>query len=87
MLQVNDHERAFPLRDHERPPYQQIDFVGGFTAAAGCCVYTGGAWPAEFDGDEFVCEPTINLVHHDSLAEKGVSFVASKPTESTVYRP
>ncbi|MSR63623.1 MAG: c-type cytochrome [Planctomycetes bacterium] len=81
-LQVNDHERAFPLRDHERPPYQQIDFVGGFTAAAGCCVYTGGAWPAEFDGDEFVCEPTINLVHHDSLTEKGVSFVASKAREA-----
>jgi putative heme-binding domain-containing protein len=70
-----------PLRKNERAPYQQIDFVGAFTGAAGSCVYTGGAWPAEFAGDHFVCEPTVNLVHHDSLAAKGVTFGASKARE------
>src|SRR5262245_60773853 len=80
-LDVTDHQKVFPLRSHERPPYQQIDFVGGFTAAAGACIYDGGAWPSEFDGDEFVCEPTVNLVHHDHLRRKGVTFGASKARE------
>ena len=81
-LDVTDHDRVFPLRSHERPPYQQIDFVGGFTAAAGACLYTGGAWPAEYDGDHFTCEPTVNLVHHDSLEAQGVTYRASKAREA-----
>jgi putative membrane-bound dehydrogenase-like protein len=83
-LDVTDHERVFPLRAHERPPYQQIDFVGAFTGAAGGCVYTGGAWPggfAAFEGSFFVCEPTVNLVHHDRISAKGVTFAAGKARE------
>jgi putative membrane-bound dehydrogenase-like protein len=81
-LDVTDHTRVFPLRSHERPPYQQIDFVGAFTGAAGGCVYNGGAWPAELEGTHFVCEPTVNLVHQDALAAKGVTFAASKLRET-----
>ncbi len=81
-LNVTDHDRVLPVRAHERAPYQQIDFVGGFTGAAGSCLYAGGAWPAEFDGDHFVCEPTVNLVHHDSLAPRRVTFHASKEREA-----
>ena len=33
-----------PLLEHHDAPYAQIDFVGGFTAASGCCLYDGGAW-------------------------------------------
>jgi putative membrane-bound dehydrogenase-like protein len=77
-----DHDRAFPLSHTERSPYQQIDFVGGFTAAAGCLVQDGGAWPAEYAGDCFVCEPTLNLVHRDELARRGPTFRASKPREA-----
>jgi len=88
-LDVTDHQRVFPLRDHERPPYQQIDFVGAFTGASGACIYTGGAWPEAFAGGPesafaasfFVCEPTVNLVHHDQLAPHGVTFGASKARE------
>lgn len=78
---VTDHDRVVPLRAHERPPYRQIDFVGGFTAASGGCLYTGGAWPAEYDGSHFVCEPTVNLVHEDRLSVQGVTFRASKARE------
>jgi putative heme-binding domain-containing protein len=81
-LDVTDHAGVFPLRAHERPPYQQIDFVGGFTAASGGCIYTGGAWPAELDGDHFTCEPTVNLVHRDSLEPRAVTFAATKPREA-----
>ena len=32
----------------EQQAYRQIDFVGSFTAAAGCAIYDGGAWPAKY---------------------------------------
>ncbi|HEX6883878.1 MAG TPA: PVC-type heme-binding CxxCH protein [Planctomycetota bacterium] len=79
---VTDHQRVFPLRSHERPPYQQIDFVGAFTGASGACLATGGAWPGDWDGGHFVCEPTVNLVHHDRLAPRGVTFQATKAREA-----
>lgn len=77
--EIVDHDRVAALRSNERVPYQQIDFVGGFTAAAGSCLYTGGVWPAEYAGDHFVCEPTVNLVHRDRLRRNGVTWTASKP--------
>jgi putative membrane-bound dehydrogenase-like protein len=79
---IVDHRKAFPLSMHERAPYQQIDFVGGFTAAAGSLIYSGGQWPEEFRGNHFVCEPTINLIHRDQLWPDGISFKATKPREA-----
>ncbi|MCZ6598328.1 MAG: ThuA domain-containing protein, partial [Planctomycetota bacterium] len=79
---VVDHRRAFPLTKHERPPYLQIDFVGGFTAAAGGLVYSGAAWPEEFAGNHFVCEPTVNLVHRDVVEPAGSTYVARKPRQA-----
>ncbi len=78
-LDVTDHAEVHPLTKHERTPYQQIDFVGGFTAAAGSCLYTGGVWPDEYAGNHFVCEPTVNLVHRDALTPLGVTFHAERP--------
>jgi putative membrane-bound dehydrogenase-like protein len=75
---IADHDRVQPLFRAELAPYVQIDFVGGFTGASGCCLYTGGAWPAKYDGAHVVCEPTVNLVHLDLLAHDGATFRASK---------
>ncbi|MHB8523132.1 MAG: PVC-type heme-binding CxxCH protein [Limisphaerales bacterium] len=77
---IADHGKVFPAVHHTRPAYQQIDWVGGFTAAAGCCLYTGGAWPDKFNGSGFVCEPTVNLVHNDLITPEGVSYLARKET-------
>lgn len=76
---IVDHREVHRLSRADRAPYVQIDFVGGFTAASGCTLYTGGAWPAEFAGNHFVCEPTVNLVHRDLISAEGTSFVAKKP--------
>jgi putative membrane-bound dehydrogenase-like protein len=76
---IVDHRRVERLSVADRAPYVQIDFVGGFTAASGSTVYSAGAWPAEYEGNHFVCEPTVNLVHRDLLRQDGISFVASKP--------
>jgi putative membrane-bound dehydrogenase-like protein len=78
---LEDHRRVFPLLHYEKQPYVQIDNVGGFTAASGSAIYTGGAWPEKYNGVHFVSEPTVNLVHLDVLKPEGSSFVASKDRE------
>jgi putative heme-binding domain-containing protein len=49
-----------------------------FTAAAGSCIYNGGAWPERFNGTHFLSEPTVSLVHNDWLKPNGVTYVAGK---------
>ena len=79
---IPDHDRVFPAVVRTDAPYAQIDFVGGFTAASGSCFYDGGAWPKEWNASHFVCEPTVNLVHHDLVQPDGVSFSARKVREA-----
>ena len=75
---IPDHQKIFPSVKHTRPAYVQIDWVGQFTASAGCAIYTGGAWPEKFDNSHFCSETTMSLVHHEMLKPKGVTFTASK---------
>ncbi|HEX4645645.1 MAG TPA: PVC-type heme-binding CxxCH protein, partial [Verrucomicrobiae bacterium] len=80
-LNIEDHNRSFPLMTWTKQAYVQIDWVGNFTAAAGCCIYDGGAWPEKYNYTHYVSDPTINLVHQDILKPRGVSYVASKDPE------
>ncbi|MFO1009761.1 MAG: PVC-type heme-binding CxxCH protein [Planctomycetota bacterium] len=82
---IADHDRVVPLLTHTDAPYAQIDFVGGFTACSGCCLYNGGAWPKEWDNACFVAEPTVHLVHHDVLTPDGVTFKATKAREAEFF--
>ncbi|HYR57563.1 MAG TPA: PVC-type heme-binding CxxCH protein, partial [Chthoniobacteraceae bacterium] len=70
--------KTFPLITQEDLPYVQIDWVGSFTAAAGCAIYDGGTWPAEYNGDYFCTEPTINIIHHARLTPEGSSYTFHK---------
>ncbi len=79
---IEDHKKSFPIREYDQQAYVQIDFVGGFTAASGACIYNGGAWPAEWNQSYFVTEPTVNLVHRDVLQPAGVTYLASKDREA-----
>lgn len=54
---------------------------GFFTAATGLTVYTGDAFPAEYQGSTYIGEPASNLVHRARLRRDGVSFV-SEPTNA-----
>lgn len=78
---IEDHTRSFPLMSWTKQAYVQIDWVGNFTAAAGACIYDGGAWPDKYNYTYYVAEPTINIVHQDFLHPKGVTYVASKDPE------
>ena len=73
-----DHQDIKPAVKHTRPAYVQIDWVGAFTAAAGSCVYTGGAWPERFNNAHFCSETTMSLLHVDMIKPKGVTFTATK---------
>jgi len=70
--------QTFPAMSWDQQAYRQIDWVGSFTAAAGCVIYDGGSWPAEYNGDYFCTEPTINIVHHARLTPQGSSSTFHK---------
>ncbi len=70
--------KSNPVIKFENLAYVQIDLVGKFTAAAGCAIYEGGAWPAEWRYNYFTTEPTINIVHHEVVKPDGATFTASK---------
>jgi putative membrane-bound dehydrogenase-like protein len=72
---------SFPLITYNQQAYVQIDVVGSFTAAAGCAIYDGGTWPAEWNYSYFTTEPTINLVHHEVVEPDGVTYKAHKTRE------
>lgn len=71
-------QKTFPLITREEAPYRQIDFVGSYTAASGCAIYEGGAWPEKWNYSYFVGEPTINIVSHYFVKPDGVTYTAEK---------
>jgi putative membrane-bound dehydrogenase-like protein len=86
MQSASDHENAArvyliadsaaAVRDSEK---------GSFTSAAGISVYTGGAFPPEYDRSFFVCEPVHHLVHHDLLTADGSTFVAKRSRDGVEF--
>jgi putative membrane-bound dehydrogenase-like protein len=75
-------QKSFPLITYNQQAYVQIDLVGYFTAAAGCAIYGGGTWPAEWNYSYFTTEPTINIIHHQVVEPNGVTYKAHKTREA-----
>lgn len=71
-------QHTFPLMKWEQQAYVQIDQVGFYTAAAGCAIYEGGAWPAPWNYSYFTTEPTINIVSHFNVSRNGASYSAAR---------
>jgi len=71
-------QKTFPLMTWEQAAYKQIDFVGSYTAASGCAIYEGGAWPEKWNYSYFTGEPTINIVSHYFVKPDGVTYTAEK---------
>ncbi len=51
---------------------------GYFTAAAGSTLYTGDAWPEQYQGSVFTGDVSGNLIHRDVLRPEGVTFSAAR---------
>ncbi|MBI5770429.1 MAG: ThuA domain-containing protein [Verrucomicrobia bacterium] len=71
-------QRSYPAMSWPEQAYVQIDQVGNFTAAAGCAIYEGGAWPAKWNYSYFTTEPTLNIVHHQFVRPDGVTYRVEK---------
>ena len=71
-------QQTYPLMNWPEQAYVQIDLVGQFTAAAGCAIYDGGAWPDTWKYAYFTGEPTLNLVHQQFVTPDGVSYTTRK---------
>jgi len=71
-------QSTYPRMSRSEQAYVQIDQVGQFTAAAGCAIYDGGAWPDRWRYSYFTGEPTLNLVHHQFVKPDGVSYTTEK---------
>ncbi|MEO6246937.1 MAG: PVC-type heme-binding CxxCH protein, partial [Opitutaceae bacterium] len=69
---------TYPAMSWPEQAYVQIDQVGRFTAAAGCAIYEGGAWPAKWNYSYFTGEPTLNIVHHQFVRHDGVTVTVEK---------
>jgi putative membrane-bound dehydrogenase-like protein len=68
------------LDNHIEPvvkDYRQVDWHGGFTAGAGCSVYTARAYPKEYwNRVAFVSEPTAHLTAAFILQPNGPDYIA-----------
>jgi putative membrane-bound dehydrogenase-like protein len=73
-------QNTYPLMTWPEQAYVQIDLVGQFTAAAGCAVYDGGAWPDKWRYAYVTGEPTLNIVHQQFVKPDGVSYTTEKET-------
>ncbi len=55
------------------------------TAACGPVIYRGDAFPAEFDGNAFICEPSANLVKREILVESAGAIVGTNAYKNAEF--
>jgi putative membrane-bound dehydrogenase-like protein len=70
---ITESNRFYPITENVR----QVDWHGGFTAAAGHALYTARTYPPEYwNRTAFVTEPTGHLAATFVLSRKGADFQA-----------
>ncbi|MCB9769304.1 MAG: c-type cytochrome [Candidatus Omnitrophica bacterium] len=79
---TGDPVRLFPISDNITTA---ISHAQTFTAACGLQIYRGAALPPDFYGNQFVCDPTGNLVHRAFREPDGASFSAERPREKVEF--
>jgi putative membrane-bound dehydrogenase-like protein len=71
--QINDSNKIYPITEKVR----QVDWHGGFTAAAHCAIYTARTYPQEYwNRTAFVSEPTGHLTATFTLQQSGTDYTA-----------
>jgi putative membrane-bound dehydrogenase-like protein len=79
-----DAARVFPVSPIGKR-FNDPAAAGHFTSACGLAVYRGGAFPPEYRGNIFGCEPVHNVVHRDVLVPKGASFTAVRGEKDSEF--
>jgi putative membrane-bound dehydrogenase-like protein len=72
--------------DAKRFPQTELVPGGFITSACSPLNYAGGAFPAAYAGNSFVCEPANNLVHRDVLDyTRGAAAVAKRADDGCEF--
>ena len=79
---ISDHktgglDRAYPIGKQEAR-LNHPEQSGFFSCSCGITFYGGGAFPEEFNGNLFVADSVMNLIHRDVLRPDGPSFLAAR---------
>lgn len=61
-----------------RLPATELVPGGYITSACSPVVYSADAFPPEYQGNTFICDPANNLIHQDRLEPNGAVFKASR---------
>jgi putative membrane-bound dehydrogenase-like protein len=69
---------VFPI-SRTLPRFNAPDTADRFTSACGAGIYRDELFGPNFSASYFVCEPVHNLVHHEVMSPKGVTFTGSRP--------
>jgi putative membrane-bound dehydrogenase-like protein len=64
--------------DASRFPSTELVPGGYITSACSPLVYCADAYPKEYRGNTFICDPANNLVHRDVLVPSGATFIAKR---------
>jgi putative membrane-bound dehydrogenase-like protein len=64
--------------DAARFPSTELVPGGYVTSACSPVIYAADAFPADYPGNSFVCDPANNLVHRDALVPHGATFTAKR---------
>ena len=58
---------------------------GYFSGSCGITYYGGGAFGSELNGNIFVCDVVLNLIHRDVLRPKGTTFAAYRGRQKVEF--
>ncbi len=85
MADISDHGNGNIMPITQGARFDLLTEAGQFTSACALTVYTGGAFPAGYEGTTFIAEPVHNLVHRDVLAAAGSTFTASRARDDMEF--
>jgi putative membrane-bound dehydrogenase-like protein len=86
---ISDHEegglaRIFPIGVQESR-VNHPEQAGYFSGSCGITYYGGGAFPDGFNGNMFVCDVVLNLIHRDVLSPDGAALKASRGRDRAAF--
>ena len=76
--------RIFPVGAQEAR-VNHPEQAGYFSGACGITHYGGGAFPEEFDGNIFVADVVLNVIHRDIIDSDGAIFSARRAREKVEF--
>lgn len=65
-----------------RANIRQIDQVGRYSAACSTAVYEGGAWPKDYNGQIFITEPILDIIHCEKITQDGAVMKGPEKIEA-----